>query len=207
VTRVITVGREHGSGGKEIAGRVAQSLGWTLVDKQVVEEVARLARISPEEAEAFDERVNPWIIRLVRGLWSGAPEGWSGAAADAIPDADRIARLTRRVILDAAAQGSCVILGRGAQCALHEAPGVFRVFVYAPESARLARLKARLPSDADAAAELERTDRERAAYVRHYYGCEWANRDCFDVLVNSRVGVRRSVRTILGAAGLAEPPR
>lgn len=203
MTRVITIAREHGSGGKEIAGKIASAVGWTVLDKQVVDEVARLARISPEEAEAFDERVNPWIVRLVRGLWSGAPEGWSGAAADGVPDADRIARLTRRVILDAASHGSCVILGRGAQCALHDAPGVFRVFVYAPVPSRLARLAARLPEGADAAAELAEVDRARAAYVRHYYGYEWANRDCFDVLVNSKMGVDRAVATILGAAGIA----
>lgn len=205
--RAITVGREHGSGGKEIAVRLARELGWTVVDKQVVDEVARLARISPEEAAVYDERVNPWIVRLVRGLWSGAPEGWSGAAAEAIPDADRIARLTRRVILDAAREGSCVILGRGAQCVLHDAPEVFRVFVYAPVAARLERLAARLPAGTDAASELESVDRGRAAYVRHYYGCEWANPYCFDVMVNSRVGIARSVTTILGAAGLREPAR
>ncbi len=205
--RVITLAREHGSGGREIAGRVAEALGWKVIDRQVVAEVARLAQVPPEEIHAYDEHVNPWVLRLAKGLWSGAPDAFSTPAPGEILDADRIAELTRRAIHDAAEAGSCVIVGRGAQCALGRRPDVLRVFVYAPVEDRLARIAARIPHGTDAEAEIERVDRSRAAYVRHYYHRGWGDRDCYELMVNSAVGIEAAARTILCAAGFVGAPR
>jgi cytidylate kinase len=199
--RVITIAREHGSGGKEIARRVAGTLGWRLVDRELIAEVARLADVKPEEAAAYDERLNPWIVRMAKGLWSGSADSFAAAPRGVVFDADVTAELTRRVILEVAAEGSCVILGRGAQCVLRDRDDALHVFVYAPLPDRTRRLVARHGGEPGAAVELERVDRGRAAYVQHYYASDRSARELYDLLVNSRLGLDAAARMILCASG------
>ena len=201
--RVIALSREHGSGGAEIAARVATALGWKLVDRVLLEEVARQARIPPEEAGEYDERVDPRLARLARGFASGSADSYAGLDAAGLVDADSVAALTRHVIIETAAAGSCVIVGRGASCALAGREDVLRVFVYASPAARVRRLEAR--GVADALAEAERVDRGRAAYVRRYYGCAFGDRTCFDAMVDSSLGIDRVVGIVLAAVGERAP--
>ncbi len=198
--RVITLSRDHGSGGREIARRVAEALGWKLLDRELLEEIARLARVPSEEAAAFDERVDPWLLRLAKGLWLGSADSFAGVLPGEVLDADRMAELTRRAILQAAAAGGCVIVGRGAPCILADRDDVLKVFVYAPAEERLERLRARLGDDAAARAELAEVDRARTAYVRRYHGCDRTDRLCYDLMINSHGGVDRAVRLILCTA-------
>jgi cytidylate kinase len=203
---VITVAREYGSGGGEIARKVAETLSWRLVDRELIAEAARKADVPPEAAAQYDERVNPWMVRMAKGLWSGSADSFAAAPRGAVFDADLMAELTRRVILEAAAQGSCVLLGRGAQCVLRDRADTLHVFVYAPSEDRLRRLASRHGRESAARIEMERMDRSRAAYVQHYYGCDRANRELYDVMVNSRVGVEAVVRMVLCAAGHGGQP-
>lgn len=199
--RVVTLSREHGSGGREIAVRVADALEWRVLDRLLIEEVARLARVPAADVAALDERVNPWTIRLAKGLWSGSADSFASTAGDTVFDADRMAELARRVIVDAADAGSCVILGRGAQFVLAGRDDVLRVFVHAPLAERLRRLRAGAVSETAAADELERVDRGRAAYVRHYFGRDRTDPSCYDLMVDSHLGLDVVARTILCAAG------
>ena len=199
--RIITVSREHGSGGREIARQVAEALGWKLVDHALIDEVARIAKIAPEEVEAHDERVNPWLIRLAKGFWSGSADSYAGVPPEMVFDADTLARLTRHVVLQVAEAGECVILGRGAACVLGLREDALHVFIYAPIEDRLARLRARDADEAEAAKLLHEMDRARAAYVKRYYGCDRTDRALYDLMVSSRVGEDRAVRAILAAVG------
>ena len=205
--RVITLAREHGSGGHEIAQRVAAELAWQLVDQRIVHEVARAAHAPSEEVGAFDESVEPWLVRVAKTFWSAAPEGFAQPVAADAMDADRMAALTRRVIEEAAARGSCVIVGRGAQCALAGRDDVLRVFVYAPLEARRARLASRRPPEVDPLDEIAKVDRMRAAYVRHYYGRAWDDRGCYELMIDSGGGLERAARVTLAAAGQPEGAR
>ncbi len=204
---VITLARQHGSGGAEIARRVAVRLDWKLLDRQILDEVARLARVPPEEAEAYDERVNPWVVRLAKGLWSGSADSFASAPGSGVLDADLMTALTRQVVLDVATEGRCVILGRGAQCILGEREDALRVLVYAPFSDRLRRIRARYPSESSASAAIARIDRARSAYVQHYYGCDRMDPEGYDLLVNSRLGLETAVELVLCASGHHEAIR
>ncbi len=201
MTKIITIAREHGSGGQEIARGVAEMLGWRLVDREVIAEVAKRADVRPEEAAAYDERINPWVVRLAKGLWSGSPDSFAAPPRGAVFDADMTAELTRRVVLEVAFEGSCVILGRGAQCILRDRPDALHVFVYAPRADRLRRLAPRHGGEQGAAIEMERVDRARAAYVQHYYDCDRTDRELYDLMVSTRVGIEAATRMILCAAG------
>jgi hypothetical protein len=207
VIRIVTIARESGSGGREIARGVAEALGWRLVDRVVIDEVARIAKVHPEDAQAFDERVNPWLLRLAKGLWSGAPDAIATPPTGEVFDADAMARLSRQVLLDVAGGGECVIVGRGAQCVLRDREDALHVFVFSPCEDRVKRFLARHPGHPDAAAAIAAEDRARFAYVRHYYGCDRTRPDLYDLLVNSRIGIDRAARLILCAVGRGESTR
>ncbi len=199
MTRVITLAREYGSGGREIARRVAERLGWELADRSLLESVARLANTTRETAEAFDERCDTWMARVAKLLWAGSPDTFTGTPVDVL-DSDTMAGVTRRVIEEAAHGGPCVIVGRGAQCILAGRPDVLHVFVYADEDERLKRLAARYPTIEEARLAMDQMDRTRAEYVRRYHGCDWRSRYLYDVMINTRVGVDMAAELVLRAA-------
>ena len=112
---IITISRQYGSGGSEIAERVATALGWALLDNALVEQVAARMRLTPQAVEAIEERVPSLAERVADTLALGAPELAPVYPAEAIPSTERrLLEVTRRVIDDAAAPGPVVFVGRGA---------------------------------------------------------------------------------------------
>jgi len=119
--RVVTIAREYGSGGAAIARRVAQNLGWRLLDNDLVAAVARWANVDIRTARLYDECVDSWWHRINRaGVWSAAIMAGASPADVQFFDADAIAAIAQEVILRAASKGNCVIVGRGAQCVLRD---------------------------------------------------------------------------------------
>ena len=199
--RVITIAREYGSGGAVIAEELAIRLGWKLLDRELILELARRAHVRPSEVSQMDEHASSFIARLLKAFWLGSAYPWSGPAPDVV-DSDYLVELSAIVIREAAKLGPCVMVGRGAQCVLREREDVFHVFVYGSRPERLKRVQPRHPTGAGCEAALEEFDRSRAAYIRRYYKCDWAHRHLYDLLINSDVGIERAVETILCAAGL-----
>lgn len=197
--RAVTVAREYGSGGARVAARLAESLGWRLLDRDLIDRVARSAGLDPGVAARLDEHVDPWFARLARSLWRGGFEAVASPADSEVLDAERLARLTRPVIEEAVAIGECVIVGRGGQCILSGRPDVFHVFVYASRTERKRRLRVRLAPGADLDAAIDETDRERSAYVRRYHGREWIDRALYHLMLDSGPGEEAAVAAILGA--------
>jgi hypothetical protein len=211
--RVVTLAREYGSGGADIAQLLADRLGWKLLDRCLVEKIAQAARVEPGVAQAYDERPDPWFDRLARAFWQG------GGLRAALPgpsfdvfDANKVASLTQGLIEEAAAMGNCVIVGRASQCILQRRSDTFHVFIYAPREERLRRVRQRHPNLAEAEEALEIRDRERAAYVRRFYNQDWTNRHLYHLMLSSSQGEQAAVSTILTASsldreGLALPGR
>jgi cytidylate kinase len=200
--RVVTVAREYGSGGGRIAQLLAGRLGWKLLDRCLVEEIAEAARIEPQVAEQFDERPDPWFDRLANLLWQYP--GGRGYIAGPVPDrfdADVAANLTRRIIEEAAEMGDCVIVGRGSQCILQQRDDAFHVFIYAPRGERLERLLHRDPrlSKVEAEKKLDTEDATRATYVRAHFGDDWQNRHLYHLMMSSSLGEKEAVSIILSA--------
>jgi cytidylate kinase len=200
--RIITISRQFGSGGGKIAEQLAERLGWRLVDQSVVHEIAARARVAPEIAAQYDERVDPWFHRMVKALWQGGYEG-AASTIEAVPvDSESVAALSSAIVQEAAALGDAVIVGRGAQCLLARREDAFHVSVHAPRKLRLARLRERLPAAANLEAMLEERDRQRAAYVQRYFNRDWTDRRLYHLVVCTSIGIDRAVDTILCAAGL-----
>jgi len=198
--RVATIGREYGSGGAAVAQSLAAKLGWKLLDNALVLKIAEVARIEPQLVRQLEERTDSWVHRVAKSaLWRGAFEGVASVTRNDVADADTLAALAKSLILEAYEQGNCVVVGRGAQCALQDKPDVFHTFVYAPREQKVARLRQRLPHEKDLDAAMAEMDRRRAEYVRRYFDCHWANPHLYHLMVSSAVGVDAAADIILRA--------
>src|SRR6266849_10282805 len=131
VKPLVTITRQYASGGSEIARLVVGRLGWTLIDNEFIDQVARLAGLSTDEVARREERAPGLLERLARTLAVASPEMFitSAAAPSAEPDEATLVKLTERVIAEAAAHGRAVLVGRGAQALLAQRPDALHVYV------------------------------------------------------------------------------
>jgi len=206
MVRVITVEREYGSGGAEIAQALADRLHWKLWDQALTNEIARFMECDCRVVEDHEERRDPLYYRLLKSFMRGSYEGSQNIHRVQMADTDCIREVTERVVKQAAAGGNCVIVGRGSAYYLQDRPDAFHVFIYAPRKDKIRRLRARGKSEADAVQLAEIVDQERAAFIKQYFGVEWPERHKFHLMVNSSIGEEAAVETILHSIGLLEKP-
>lgn len=198
--RVLTVAREFGSGGGRIAKIVAEKLGWKLIDRELIEEIANAARVDPRIVTRFDERPESWMGRINRRAMQGA-----ALAAGVAPeeencfDCDVMLDMTRKVIQRAHAKGNCVIIGRGAQCILQHQKDVFHAFVYAPFRERARRLRDRLGKDVNIEERIHAVDGERAHYLKQNFGKMWNDLHLYDLMISSSENEEGTAEVILAA--------
>lgn len=197
--KVLTIAREYGSGGAEIAAIVAHSLGWRLIDKALLAEVGSRAKVPVDAAVVLDERVDPWLHRMTRPLWGRGGDGFSAIAPVDLFDADAAADAARQVIEEAYDDGNCVIVGRGAQCVLRGKPDVFHVFVYAGWTDRVHRVQARVPPGTDVNALLHAMDDRRLDYIRHHFGENRLDPKLYDLMINAHNQPEAEARLIVSA--------
>ena len=136
--KIITIEREYGCGGGEIAQLVAKRLGWKLWDQALTEEIARLAKCPTTIVEAREERPDPLYYRLFKSFLRGSYEGSLNAPKLNLVDSETILATTRRVVENAAAHGNGVIVGRGSQQFLKDRPETLRVFLVCQEKTKSA---------------------------------------------------------------------
>ena len=199
---VVTIAREYGSGGGQIAQRLADHLGWKLLDRCLIEKISKVAHLDPAIVAQYDEHLDPWVTRLTQVFTQLS--GYLPGAPPEVLDAEALASQTRRLIEEAAEIGHCVVVGRGSQCILQHRSDVFHAFIYAPRDERLNRIRQRHPRLMDAVEALDARDRERSEYVRHFYGQDWTNRHLYHLMLSSSLGEEVTVATILDAMGLGQ---
>jgi hypothetical protein len=169
---------------------VADRLGWQILDKTLVEDIAARASVDPALARDCDERLDSWIHRVGRrALWSGTVEAAAAPVAIAeIFDSDTMASLARSLIEEAYTRGNCVIVGRGANCILQRREDVFHAFIYAPLAERVNRVKQRVECSGDVAELVRSTDRRRAEFIKFHFGCDWTNPHLYDAMLSTKLG-------------------
>ncbi|HEV2383422.1 MAG TPA: cytidylate kinase-like family protein [Terriglobia bacterium] len=200
--QVITVEREYGSGGADIAGKLAKRLGWKLWNELLTNEIARLMDCDCRAVEAREEKRDPLYYRLFATFMRGSQEGVQNAPRLKMVDADCIREVAERVVKVAAEEGNCVIVGRGSAYYLQERLDAFHVFIYAPFEEKVRRLQAGGKSRDEAAELAESVDRERAQFIKQYFGVEWPDRHRFHLMINSTLGDEVAVETILNGIAL-----
>jgi cytidylate kinase len=199
--RVITVEREYGSQGGEFAHDLANRLGWRLLDSELVTAAGRVAGIDPQAAAKLDEQLDPWYYRYGKIFWrdplyAPVPEKYTF-------DSERMLALIHQEILSAAKEGNCVIVGRGAACALVGHPGCFHVFVYATAKAKRDWFTRSFPDQAQNADQnIAAFDKRRATVIRKHYNQDWCARGLYHMLLNSCMGTEAMIEAVQSASHL-----
>jgi cytidylate kinase len=184
---IITVSRQYGSGGSEVAERVARALGWQLYDNAVVDEVASRLGMSSDEVSAREEHVPSLPERIAAAMALGMPEVMPTLADIALqPDDDRIFKMTQRVLEEAVLSGPAVLVGRGAQCLLATRTDALHVFCYAPTEALISYAIVNLGvTRADAPRIVEETNRNREQFVKRHFKRNWRDPANYHLCVNT----------------------
>jgi cytidylate kinase len=195
--QILVVEREYGAGGSIIAERAAERLGWKLYDHALTEEIAALAKVNPDMCRKHEEKLDPFLYRLAKVFWRGSHERSVHLDDSAVLDADRLICLTEEVVKKLAAEGKCVIVGRGAAYFLRDRPDTFCVFLYASRDAKYQRVLAEVKNEAEAVELVDTVDNERRDFIKHYFGAEWPSRHLYDAMLNTAAGYEVMVDTIL----------
>lgn len=199
--QVITVEREYGSQGASYAHRLAERLGWKLIDSCLIDDVARKAGVAPAVVKRCDERVDPWFYRFNKAIWFGSLERLPGDPD--VFDSERMVEFVRGYFEEQAAKGNCVVVGRGAACVLAKAAGAFHVFVYASLARKVRFLQEQFPEHStDIEHEIIATDRRRSEYIRRFHQREWDDRRLYHLMLNSCIGMDAMVEATLAAAAV-----
>ncbi|HLN03523.1 MAG TPA: cytidylate kinase-like family protein [Bryobacteraceae bacterium] len=198
--KVVTVAREYGSAGSCIAKRVAEELGWNLLDQELIWDVARAAQVDAETVAVYDEHVDSWWYRFNRdGLWAASLTAGVTLEDAQFFDAETTAAFAERVISEAAVTGNCVIVGRGAECVLQGRGDVLNVFIYDSWEERVSRVRNRVNSSQDVEELIRLTDHERARYIRTNYGFDWKDPHLYHMMISSQIGIETAGWMIVNA--------
>ena len=198
--RILTVEREFGSGGAVIAQMLAARLGWSLWDQSLTDEIARRMDCDPHTVVAHEERQDPATYRLFRSFMRGAFEGNLIAPRLKMVDADCVREAAEEIVREVAERGNCVIVGRGSAYYLGGRSDAFHVFIYAPFAHKVRRLQSVGRSEGEATELAATVDRDRAAFIKRYFGFDWPPIHRFHLMINSSIGDEIAVDTILDAA-------
>ena len=183
--KVITIGREFGSGGREIGRRIAEKLQFSYYDREIVTEIAKRTKLSEEYVERITED-RPYMPYPIHAGMS------FHTAYYAYTEFDRSLAVfaeQHNIIKELAEKSDCIIVGRCADYVLKEkAP--FRIFVFADTESKLKRCRERSPedenlSDAKMKRNIRSIDRGRARYYNYFSQQKWGARENYDLLINT----------------------
>ena len=187
--QAITIEREFGCGGSEIAARLAELLGWKLWDHELTHEIARLTNSTPQAVEKREWKDDPAVYRVFKSFLRGAYEGGL-PPTDRLEllDARRIAIVSEQAVKHALSGAPCVIVGRGSQYFLRDRKDVFRAFLYASRTSKIHRLITAGTPQGKAITEVDTIDRDRAAFVKRYLKLNWPEYHLYDAMFNTERG-------------------
>jgi cytidylate kinase len=200
---VITISRQYGAGGSEVARRVAAAIGWSLVDNELVERVAERAGIPAAEVAERDERAPGFVERLTRTLAAATPDLFpppGGTVADL--DEASLVRITEGVVGEMAGRGRVVLVGRAAPAVLAQQEDSLHVKLVASRAFRIHAASQRLGMDpAEVVKIVDDTDAMRARYHREYYHRDWADPLNYHMVLNTgALGLSGAAAIIVGRA-------
>ena len=192
---IITIGRQFGSGGRDVGEKVAEYFNIPFYDKELVELAAQKSNISKEALKEVDEHAtNSFLYSLASGNYS--MRGINAPIYYEMPINDKLFIAQADVIKEVAKRGSCVIVGRCADYALEGYPNLLSVFIHADLDARIKRIAKKYDlTDAKAKDLIIKTNKKRASYYNYYTDKRWGDADSYDVCLDS---------SVLGLEGTAE---
>ena len=180
---IITIGRQHGSGGREIGRKLAEKLGVPYYDKKLLTRVAQESGFCEEMIKHHDERpTNSFLYNVVMDTYSF---GYNSAFFD-MPISQKVFLAQFDTIKKIAAEGPCVIVGRCADYALNDLPNHLSIFIYGEEEAKAKRIsETDHMSFEDAKDECAKRDKQRQSYYNYYSDKKWGRADSYDLCIDS----------------------
>lgn len=188
---IITIGRQTGSGGREIGVKVADALGIPYYDREIVSRAAEMSDMTEEFINAHDEKKSGSL------MYSLVMDNISPPISS-IPSNDRVFLAQFNAIKEAAKEGSCVIIGRCADYALEDDPDLLSIFIYADYDFRAARIQEETNLTGSGLRNLiAKTDKSRSNYYNYYTGKKWGKMTGYHMcLDSSKLGIDTCVKFI-----------
>lgn len=191
---VITVGRQYGSGGREIGTMLAEKLGIAYYDDMLLKEAAKESGLCEDLFHSFDERPKSF-------LYSVAMDPYSFSMNHVMPKGSieqQVYLATYDTIKKLADKGPCVLIGRCADYALKDRDDVINLFITAPLENRIERVARRNGITRDEAKErIKRTDKARASYYNYYSSKDWGDAKSYDLCIDSSLlGIESTVELL-----------
>ncbi|MEF2877877.1 MAG: cytidylate kinase-like family protein [Blautia sp.] len=191
-TRVITIGRQYGSGGRLIGKALAEKLGVRFYDKRLLKLAQERSGISEEELLNADERrSDPWRFQVEDDIREERKRRIE-------PVNDLLFRTQSQIILELADKEDCVIVGRCANYILRDKQNCRSVFIYAPEDVRIKTIMERSSLDErEAAMVMKRVDKQRRYYHNYYTDEKWGSLTNYQFSLDSSAFTREQIVEIL----------
>ena len=194
---IITIGRQLGSGGKEIAEKLGERLNIKVYDKTLLEVAAKESGLDAAIFETADEQEHSSFFG---GLFS-----IHGSMGDYMPmsnciENDNLFEIQSETIRNIAERESCIIVGRCAEYVLRDYPGAISIFITANSKDRIERIMALENLEHDKAVEfIEKGDKRRRSYHDYYATTHWGEARSYDICVNSsKMGIDGTVELLYG---------
>lgn len=181
---VITIARQHGSGGRLIGEALAKKLGIAYYDKELISLTAQKTGFALDFVREVEEKQTSSFL-------------YSIYTASTVPSVYEQARNAQfSVIRELADQGPCVIVGRAADCILQGRPNVIRVFIHAPMEQRVTRVREEYREEDNTPKAIAKKDKSRSAFYNSYSEFPWGDNRNYDLAVNSSIGIEKTAELI-----------
>ncbi len=193
---VITIGRQFGSGGREIGEKLSQAYGIRYYDRELLTRAAKESGFCEEILQNHDERpTNSFLYNLVIDTYSF---GYNSSSFVDMPISQKVFLAQFDTIKKVADEGPCVIVGRCADYALDGRDNVINLFIYADEDFKIRRVMDIYNLDENKAHDMiVKKDKQRQSYYNYYTNRKWGKADTYDLCINSSVlGIDGSVKLI-----------
>ena len=178
----IVIGRQFGSGGKELGQELSKRLGIPCYDKTLIAKASERFGLTPEIIAKADER-RPSALKSFFSCNPGAPDGQYPATMDK----ETLYAIQSNVIRQLAAEGPCIFVGRTADYILRDEPGLFSIFLHAGQSERIKNICRRGDASCmrNAEACIAKKDKERQSYYQYYTGKKWGMAENYHLCIDT----------------------
>ena len=196
--KIYTIGREFGSGGREVGEKLAVKLGIKLYDKELLQQAAKESGFCEEIFENHDEKpTNSFLYSLVMDTYSVS--GYSAAPFLDMPLNHKVFLAQFETIKKIAEKESCVIVGRCADYALSDNPDCINVFIHADMDIRIKNVSKNLNITENKARDIiNKTDKQRASYYNYYTSKKWGDSKSYNLSLDAgKLGTDNCVEMIL----------
>ncbi|MCQ2525554.1 MAG: cytidylate kinase-like family protein [Lachnospiraceae bacterium] len=193
---IITIGRQFGSGGREIGLKVAEALGIPCYDKELLTRAAKESGFCEEMLINHDERpTNSFLYNLVMDTYSF---GYNSNSYSDMPISHKVFLAQFDTIKKIGSEGPCVIVGRCADYALADFDNVLNLFIFGDEKCKIKRIMERFDlTEAKAKDMINKKDKQRQSYYNYYSSKKWGRADSYDLCINSsKLGIDGCVNLI-----------